>query len=58
LAEAIRRQAAAHGIRSRGVFEVEPRNAPFLRFIDRHFSRYLVDRGEIMLLTKKFAARS
>jgi hypothetical protein len=55
LAEAIRRQAAAHGVRSRGVFEVEPRNTSFLRFIDRHFSAYLVDRGEIMLLTKKLA---
>jgi hypothetical protein len=52
LAEAIRRQASAHGVRSRGIFEVEPGNASFLRFIDRHFSDYLVSRGEIVLLTK------
>jgi GNAT superfamily N-acetyltransferase len=53
IAEAVRRQVRAYGPRSRGLFEVQPANADFLRFIDRHLSKYVVSKTELKKLTKK-----
>lgn len=38
IAEAVRRQAAARGVRSRGLFDVSADNRAFLRFIGRHLA--------------------
>lgn len=52
LAEAVRRQAAARGVRSRGVFEVSPDNRGFLRFITRHLANDLLSTSVMQRIVK------
>ena len=50
--EAGRRQVHRYGPKSRGLFEVEPRNTRFLRFIERHMGTYLIYGSEMVRLSK------
>jgi hypothetical protein len=52
IAEAVRRQAAARGVRSRGLFEVSADNRAFLRFIARHLVPDLLSSRVTLRLVK------
>lgn len=52
IAEAVRRQTAERGIRSRGLFEVSADNRAFLRFIERHFASDLLSSHVTQRLVK------
>ena len=58
LGESVRRQARALGLESRGLFEVAPDNLPFLRFIDRHLSGYVLEHVEKQRRIKRLHAES
>ena len=56
LAEGIRRQAAAFGPASHGIFTVATENRSMIRLINRHLRQHLISETELIVLSKVLAS--